>query len=314
MNDININDISMYGEHGVEMIDDNIISRNTTFSSEKMAESYAGASNQNILHNWDMTNPVNQRGLRTYTSTGHEYFIDRWLTANRTTAEIVNGGILLIRPDSAPGIIQRIEFPKLYLNNEPYTLSIMLGDGKVISATGILPTSPPINTPIFSTMPTDDLGMSSIILLTNGNLQVHINGINGKPLLLKAVKLELGTVSTLANDPPMDFGRELAICQRYQVRLTEGTTTRHVRCDFLTVHELRFFIPLPVQMRAIPTIMSLNSHQFTIHDFPSGVIQTGFTLLLSAHATGMRVRKLKQNHGLTDAHLNIIGTIFDANL
>ena len=38
MNDININDISMYGEHGVEMIDDNTISRNTTFSSEKIDE------------------------------------------------------------------------------------------------------------------------------------------------------------------------------------------------------------------------------------------------------------------------------------
>ena len=46
MSDININDISMYGEHGVEMIDDNNISRRTTFSSEKITEMLGNVSDR----------------------------------------------------------------------------------------------------------------------------------------------------------------------------------------------------------------------------------------------------------------------------
>ena len=41
-------------------------------------------------------------------------------------------------------------------------------------------------------------------------------------MLIQAVKLETGPVSTLANDPPPDFGLELLKCQRYQRPLFVG--------------------------------------------------------------------------------------------
>ena len=88
----NIHDIRIYSEHGTEMINDDYISKNTTFSSEKIAndmnniessitnilKNHAGSTNQNILHNWDFANVVNQSGLTKYPGGSNSYTIDRW--------------------------------------------------------------------------------------------------------------------------------------------------------------------------------------------------------------------------------------------
>ena len=52
----------------------------------------------------------------------------------------------------------------------------------------------------------------------------------GNDAIVSRIKLELGDTNTLANDPPMDFGRELAVCQRfyeksYNIENPPGTNT-----------------------------------------------------------------------------------------
>ena len=205
----------MYGEHGVEMINDNIISRHTAFSSEKMAESYAGASNQNILHNWDFRNPVNQLGRLKYTQQG--YSIDRWFIAATTEMTLIPTGILIHDIVGTTHIDQLIEYPHLY-HGKTLTASIEI-DGVIYSHT-VNNVDINVNTVHFMTLPN---GLRFGLRTGIGNtpsLRFRLFQSSplslGKSYTITRAKLELGTVSTLANDPPMDFGRELAICQRYQ--------------------------------------------------------------------------------------------------
>ena len=100
-NSNNIHDLRMYSEHDTEMINDDYISRNTAFSSEKITKissdisnnisnnilkTHAGSTNPNILHNWDFMHSVNQINQKTYTTNG--------TTANRWFANVTNSGIV----------------------------------------------------------------------------------------------------------------------------------------------------------------------------------------------------------------------------
>lgn len=77
----------------------------------------------------------------------------------------------------------------------------------------------------------------------------------GSTITIKSIKLELGSVSTLANDPPADYGEELAKCQRYFINLNAlGVTYCQYGGGFAnTTTNIRVDIPLPVPMRACPT-------------------------------------------------------------
>ena len=166
-----------------------------------------GAANFNILHNADFRNPVNQRGQDVYTTTG--YTVDRWLvwsTASQPRTEVSNGFLSFI--NTANGIQvweQRFEFPAQLVGMQ-LTLSVELLNGEIR----------------YSTF--DNTGNSRIALGTSGSVDMTGNAVRILPaplqtISIRCIKLEPGTVSTLANDPPVDFGRELAICQRFQQRI-----------------------------------------------------------------------------------------------
>lgn len=82
---------------------------------------------------------------------------------------------------------------------------------------------------------------------------------------IKAVKLELGSVQTLAhqdadgnwvlNDPPPNYQQELAKCQRYQVKIGEDAGEMAVGVGYRvgTTNRRRFFIPTPVTMKDAPS-------------------------------------------------------------
>lgn len=126
-------------------------------------------------------------------------------------------------------------------------------------------------------------------------------------LYIKAAKLELGSVQTLAHQDSSgawvlnqlpDYGAELARCQRYLVPLSSDL----VQAVIIGTGMIFFFVPLPVTMRATPTIAVNN---FRVRSVMGGTDQTGFTFAVTeARANGVMISAAKASHGMTAAALN----------
>lgn len=176
-------------------------------------------SNPNLLDNayfvgggsqlGDGVFPINQRGQASYSWSGGTTF-DRWICDYGVTATLQSGGVRVQISALYSGLSQAIPAYKIE-DGETYTFSIIV-DGTLHSAT-------------FTA--NDDGNWYNILFgsdwyvpyqFTNGNWYFKaLNAMNVDAFdhLVSAVKLEKGTVSTLANDPPPDFGEELRKCQRY---------------------------------------------------------------------------------------------------
>ena len=265
------------------------------------------ASNPNILHNWDFRNPVNQRGVLEY-SIANVYTIDRWLTRGFPGMLITPEGINItgnVVDSVGGGMEQVIENP--LIPGTIVTASAMI-DGNIYSVT----------------FPwTDSIGMIRAVEL-NSDWHVALrrntfqfNRHGGTPdMLLQAVKLEIGPISTLANDPPMDFGRELAVCQRYQRLLVAelGAHGRGIRSFAPQWHVIHFDIP-GTTMRITPQIVYLQNGILKVVREPSGPAEAGFTFRPRLQGEAVRIDAVKQGHGVTDAHLSLQGRVLlDANL
>ena len=297
----------MYGEHGVEMINDNIISRHTAFSSEKIKENikniienHAGASNQNILHNWDFRNPINQMRQSVYTSIGSTFYsIDRWFGSSLVGFRVStrSDGIEIFNPDNniPRGIFQKVENIEMY-DGLTLTYSVMFNN-EIFSGTFILNSllsNPHIVTPFGFLSYNATFGFS-----------IHVNP--NTSVIIQSVKLEAGSISTLKNDPPMDFGRELAICQRYQLVLNNF----RARATSASLNHIEFMIPIIVTMRINPHF----SGSADVID-TRGNHLSGFTYETTQQPTNIvRLLARRDAHGLSDGSIFIrTGAIFDANL
>jgi hypothetical protein len=158
-----------------------------------------GGGGKNLLHNWDFRNPVNQRGVSGAISTG-TYFFDRWRRNSGTVTP--NAAYLTI--GASAEIEQRIEGN--LLAGETVTVAVMVG-GTVYSGTGIMPTSAGTVSVTVTGWGTATLGYAT------GYMYVRLSPTAASNVV--RVKLELGTVSTLHLDPPMDWAVELPKCQRF---------------------------------------------------------------------------------------------------
>lgn len=222
------------------------------YSTADPTDTYAnngfGRTNPNLLDNpwWGSGEVVNQRNVTTGNLTNAKYFIDRWITSYGTTIgtyTLTSGGITITPATGTTGIVyQRFENAATQ-NGKTMTASIMLSDGTIYSGT---------------------------INRTNGTLQAYYNA-NGITLrqdggnsfqiivstakTIRAVKLELGSVSTLANDVPPDYGTELAKCQYYFRRISSSSVnaidiafaSSTTRADIINAGHSR-------PMRTIPTV------------------------------------------------------------
>lgn len=197
-------------------------------------------SNKNLLHNWDFTNPVNQRGQSSYADVYlGKYTIDRWcgLTPWGTTPanvtiqpgvgieieSVPNPGV----PNATGWLVQKIENAAAYSG---MTLTFSVEVASVQATEGglypqILLGEDVIGSPyvevrgpgIYSI--TRTLGTIADLLVAIG---VCAGAATPNAVVVKRAKLELGTISTLAYDPPADYGEELRKCQRYYQRYKSG--------------------------------------------------------------------------------------------
>ena len=172
--------------------------------------SYAKAqSNPNLLDNPWFT--VNQRGQSTYSSTW-AYCLDRWYNAMATSVAVNNDGTITITgSDDVNSLIRQILEPSLvsFLTGKTVTISALLSNGTLIKQTGVF------TNVSWAFVSYNDLtnGIGIDLSNTGTSTQFRIRTISASTITAKAVKLELGSVSTLAQDTTPNYGLELLKCQ-----------------------------------------------------------------------------------------------------
>lgn len=167
--------------------------------------------NPNLLDNWYLADPINQRGANTYT--GRLYGIDRWMGNTDATSVTVEANGLRINGT----ILQK--FPKelrAAIAGQMVTMSVLLAEGELKTGTGAAPAG--ANTTWLVTG--SDLRLS---LFDDGSTMMAVTSLLSENNVI-AVKFELGGYQTLAhkekdkwvlNDPPPNKAIELIKCQRY---------------------------------------------------------------------------------------------------
>lgn len=257
-------------------------------------------SNKNLLVNWDFRNPVNQRGQTSYT--GAVYGLDMWKSSvSSTVLSIVSGGIKISSGGTA---VQMLQFTPD--NGMQVTLSAKI-NGEIISHTFIWDQS--------STYIASGTFPNGFRLAVSGTVNyVQLYNVSGSAdAVIESAKLELGSVSTLQNDPPQDYGEELRKCQRYQ--WVTPYRSEWIRAAKVIGGSIYFEVATPATFRANPTInTSLPDARLTITDFGTSTAASGFTYSAMSTGYGVRITANKENHGLKDATLEIMRVLLDANL
>ena len=220
-----------------------------------------GQAGINIADNWYFPHPVNQRGQTVYTGAG--YCIDRWKLTNSSAKLTVGSGGVTLGTTGGNVWMQSYLEDGDQLLGKTVTVSL-LADGALYTASGTLPVEAVTSNTGF--MSSNDVPVG-LYKTADGRVFVQIGNKSGADALLTAVKLELGSVQTLAhqdtdgawviNEVP-DYGEQLRRCQRYLLRQTE---TSKEMCSAMIGSTGRLYctVPLPVSMRTTPTIVSLKA-------------------------------------------------------
>lgn len=224
-------------------------------------------TNPNLLDNPWFT--VNQRGQSSYTSTtAGIYTVDRWkaLESNGAIISIDNDGLLIDNTNGDSGVMFRQIITDQNINVDLYkslcgktvTLSVMFANGVIQSSTGNVPSNPN-DWGAICTIPNSPYMSGTIALQINGGATLVTGGAwqgYSNPQKIRAIKLELGSISTLALDTAPNYATELLKCQRYFQRHVQnsnisliGYALPNLSGNLLTT-SIRLFVP----MRTIPTV------------------------------------------------------------
>lgn len=196
-------------------------------------------SNRNLLDNpwWGSGEVVNQRGFTSGSTTHNAFCIDRWKTSYGSTAGTISlgaNGLTITAASGTYALINQVIEKYSVLSGKTVTASALLSNGTIVS--GTVANLNWANNPIAVTS-----GSVRLQLLDGGYFRVTI--LNGGSATIRAVKLELGSYSTLANDVPPDYGEELRKCRFYYRRyanplaggmstITGGTAISATAADF----------------------------------------------------------------------------------
>ena len=228
-------------------------------------------SNRNLLDNPWFT--VNQRGVNG-TITNGQYGLDRWMAGGGTVA-MATGGITLGAGNSYA--MQRPADPSIF-NGKTVTLSVMTSDGVIESGTVVAQT-----------------GNAKTVRTANFELCIgytaynsfYFYNISSSEKTVIAAKLELGSVSTLANDVPPEYGTELMKCQRYFYRVKGHSYYAPFGIGIaLSTSSAEIFIPTPVPMRTSITVSTGGSFGL----LSGGSSHTGISSISYYDHTGGNVR------------------------
>ena len=237
-----------------------------SMTNREMTPYVQAISNPNLLDNPWFT--INQRGITTDTRTEGttRYTVDRWILRGAPTITVNTDSIVINNSTGTSGhsFYQKIE-ENIYnkIKGKTVTLSI----DAVASASGCMVGMWQGNqTPQamgYKSIPTTRSIVKSTVKLGNvtatSPFEVLIDTVSGATLTIYSIKLELGTVSTLAMDSAPNYQQELAKCQRYfqRIRSLDNAGWTLLATGVMD-SSTRFWgvVPLPVEMRSKPTISS----------------------------------------------------------
>lgn len=227
-----------------------------TMTNQQITPYVQAISNPNLLDNPWFT--INQRGQSSYTS-DWVYTVDRWLKGESYTLSVGNNGISasVINIDHGH-LSQRLD---IYNNlvGKTCTLSILKSTGEISSATGVVLSG------IGTSMAISDNDIWCA-LVKDANFDFIALNFKNTTTTVRAVKLELGSVSTLAMDTAPNTATELLKCQRYFVRYTGAgypEICHAIESSGLNAWGLCF---LPVPMRIKPSIAFANVNAYRLSD------------------------------------------------
>lgn len=173
-------------------------------------------SNRNLLDNpwWGSGEVVNQRSFTSGQTTNNAYCIDRWKTSYGSTVGTISlgaDGLTITAASGTYALINQVIERYSALSGKTVTASALLSNGTIVS--GTVANLNWANNPIVVTS-----GNVRLQLLSGGYFRVTI--LNGGSATIRAVKLEIGSYSTLANDVPPDYDSEKRKCMAYFRRIT----------------------------------------------------------------------------------------------
>ena len=214
-------------------------------------------SNRNLLDNpwWGLNEVINQRGNTSGQTTHNAYSIDRWKMSYGSapgTWSIAADGITITAASGTYALFQQPLANPSALLGKTVTCSIWFADGTIASGTveNITWTENPV---VFT------YRYARIQLLNEGVFRVTV--LSGGSETIRAVKLELGSVSTLANDTPPNYAEELAKC-KYYCRVVDFDTDVSVGIGWAFSNSgavIPNIFGFGNEMRAVPTVTSTGS-------------------------------------------------------
>ena len=198
-----------------------------------------GGGGRNLLDNpwWGSGEVVNQRAANQLNPSA--YGIDRWKGGSSGSVSVTSTGLAF--GSSGGNAWQPMESAlRAWMVGKVFTASVLMSDGTIYSGQGTYGTG----TTYFLSNPVE------LFISSAGNFNVRTSSA----ATVRAVKLELGSVSTLANDAPPNYAEELAKCQRYFLRIMATANYPIAFGIAWSTTAVRFVLPLPVSMRGQITL------------------------------------------------------------
>jgi len=218
-------------------------------------------TNPNLLDNPWFT--VNQRGQSSYTySNAQIYTIDRWaLNYSGSVTKNTDGSITVANSNDTQVQLRQFFESDVVKNLQGRTVTLSCIVDSYLGANNKIRIRETKNN-VFAKEIGVSISSTGIVSVTGtiGNdtdgLEVNILTFGGgsHSSTIKAVKLELGSISTLALDTAPNYATELLKCQRYCVVLGGETGFAFTDVRATNATTIDFYINLPTKMRAIPTI------------------------------------------------------------
>jgi len=235
-------------------------------SANKPTVNDVGVSNPNLLINWDFKNLINQRRVQNVHTGANIYFFDCWHRHMGTgDISVREDGVNISGASNTYFIVSQIIENSQSLIGEQLTVSILTADGKLYYKTGKVTKTAGSTIKIAT-----DFGWLEATVNNSYNIFVGIGVNGGSSVTVAAVKLELGSVQTLArqnadstwalNDPPPNKALELLKCQRYlYIWGDDVANTSDVLLGYAnTTNSVVAYIPFPVEMRTVPAYGGCN--------------------------------------------------------
>ena len=213
--------------------------------------------------------PVNQRQVFSV-GKAQQFLIDGWKIYRYVsgTAELKQSGIVLTGNFDFGITLETSRIPPIA--GLPVTISALLEDNRLISATGVLKNAGSPESISVRNVNNDDFVVNYTYtrLWQSGKDLLYFQLLTDQSkIAVNAVKMEIGDTQTLAYQdadgkwkllpqPDMDYGTQLEKCQRYLINLDDGSTvsTRNYPGTWIqtTANAGQYVIPLPAVMRAAP--------------------------------------------------------------